>query len=177
MSKFVRETAAGKSIAAWVIMKGSRKVATVQAHYGNTRVLVNIWQSDLAYLACARKAGIDVSTDSHAAHDAFAFQHASAGGYGYDKLSAALSGLMIDGHYLSDHCSRNGAPKPPKGAQRFPRDFKAPAGYSLANWESYTWENGERVELPDDKKGYRDCYREAGLKYLEMRGYRVIQAI
>ena len=71
MSKYVRETAAGKSISAYVIMKGARHVATVQAHFSNGgRCLVNVWHTD----------GREM-------------QHASAGGYGYDKFTAALSGL------------------------------------------------------------------------------------
>lgn len=196
MTKYVRETAAAKSISAWVILKGSRYVATVQAHFGNSRVLVNIWQH-----------GEEM-------------QSGTASGYGYDKLTAALAGLKIDGHELTDHCSRLGAPKPPKGnAGLFPRDYKPRAGFSLSNWtrasretgkrfHAYDWNDKARRELglpddgrlisdsqfqtmadladnlkkaweesPDYAEGYADCYRESGLKYLEKLGYSVHSAI
>ncbi len=31
-------------------------------------------------------------------------QAGSAGGYGYDKLTAALAGMTIDGYTMADHC-------------------------------------------------------------------------
>jgi hypothetical protein len=166
MTKYVRETAAGKSISALVILNPKGKhVATVQAYYGNSgRVLVNVWH--------AYQKGKETPE----------MQHASAGGYGYDKFTAALSGLIIDGHTMSNHCSREGAPKYPKGRNSFPSDFKPPKGYSLANWAdgSKTYpDTGARVHsrLAPDESGYSDCYRKEGLKYLEAIGYQVITAI
>ena len=135
----VRETAAGSSIRAIVIMRGKRHVATVQAHYGNSRVSVDVWHTDGTPL-----------------------QQASASGYGYDKFTSALSGLTIDGHTITDHCGAR--KKPPRGAKVWPSDAKAPRGYRFANWSA-------------ELGGYRDCYRESGLKYLEAIGYTVIDAI
>lgn len=157
--KNVQETAAGKSISAWVILNRKREfVATVRAHYGNSgRVLVNIWDN---------KAG---------------FQSASAGGYGYDKLGAALAGLSVDGHKLSDHCSRDGAPKPPRGRVTYPQDYKPPRGYHLANWAdgSKRYDDGSKryPRIPDNEAGFTDCYREQGFRYLQALGYHVIRAI
>jgi len=143
VSNYVRETAAGKSIRAMIICKGARKVATVQVHYGSGGgVLVNIWQEPDAAKRSAdarAKAGKPFKAEEY--RSAGAFQQAKSGGYGYDKLTAALSGLIVDGHEMSDHCSRNGAPKPPKGAPCFPSDFKAPKGYTLANWGAYSRAN------------------------------------
>lgn len=182
--KYVRETAAGKSISAWVILKGGKKVATVQAHYGNSgSVLVNIWQSDSAQIrseAAALKAGKLDRTDHHGRMHV---QVATAGGYGYDKMTAALSGLWIDGHEMTDHCSRKGAPKkPPRGLQRWPRESKPPRGYEFANYQSrfitfgFNPEKHEREGF-EGNDGYESCYRLPGLKYLEALGYTVIQAI
>lgn len=96
--KQVRETTAARSIRAIVIMRGKRHVATVQAHYGNSRVSVDVWHTDGTPL-----------------------QQGSASGYGYDKFTAALSGLTIDGHKMTDHC---GARKTRHAAQRFGRAMR-----------------------------------------------------
>lgn len=137
--KQVRETTAARSIRAIVIMRGKRHVATVQAHYGNSRVSVDVWHTDGTPL-----------------------QQGSASGYGYDKFTAALSGLTIDGHKMTDHC---GARKnPPRGATVWPRDAKEPRGYRFANYSAAL-------------DGYTDCYRESGLNYLTAIGYTIIQAI
>jgi hypothetical protein len=196
MSKFVSETAAGKSVSAYVILNPKGKhVATVKAHFSNGGVcLVNV-------------------------HDfGGEFQHAKASGYGYDKFTAALAGMTIDGHAMTDHCSCKKAPKPPKGRLTFPRDYKAPKGYSLANFSYISkatggrfyrdhWQNlacdalgiardknltdSEWVAIADKARdlenawkasddcesGFSDCYRESGLNYLKALGYTVIQAI
>lgn len=198
MTKYVSDTAAGKSVSAYVILnRKGEHVATVKAHWGNSRCLVNVH---------CDKAG---------------FQAATASGYGYDKFSAALSHCTIDGHEMSDHCGK--ALKPPKGRFVWPRDAKAPKGYWFVNWctvdaktgnrrDSYHWrdlalriwreENGldestypesqetwdyvarngrrlasEASERGDTAEGWQDCYRLVGLDYLKALGYRVIQAI
>lgn len=194
-SPHVRETAAGKSISAYVVLnKKGVEVATVQAHFSNGgRCLVNVWDD---------KAG---------------FQHASAGGAGYDKFTRALSGMVIDGHAMSDHCGGEGVPKMPKGRHTYPKDFRAKPGYTLANWVSVSRATGRRIyneawvyhalellglkrdsmsesewervmvkaqELEkewrasdDCETGWGSCFREAGMDYLKALGYRVIQAI
>lgn len=112
MGKYVSETKAGKSVSAWLILnRKGEYVAKVLAHYSDSGVcLVNVFD---------KTAG---------------FQHATAGGYGYDKFHSALSGMSIDGHRMTDHCSRDNAPKKPKGCKLYPREFKAPKGYSLVNY-------------------------------------------
>lgn len=199
MSKFVSDTAAGKSLSAYVILnpKGQH-VATVKAHFSNAGVcLVNV----------------------HCTRDGF--QYARASGYGYDKFTAALSGLTIDGHKMSDHCSKDGAPKPPRGRVTFPSGHKPRKGYALANYASVSRKTGRAVhsyhwideakaalgyspallEKSDDaavwdaiceraaelekawrasddcEQGYTSCYRLSGLDYLKDLGYRVIQAV
>lgn len=181
MTKYVRETAAGKSLKAILIMKGKRHIATIQAHYGNSRVLVNVWHND-----------------------ATPMQSGSAGGYGYDKFTAALRGLKINGHVMTDHCGAR--IKPPKALGYFPANFKPRRGYSLANYGEYD-SNGKRMGLNEFRDiareklgesaewdsvdsvakrlrleaglspGYSDCYRESGTDYLRALGYSIIEAI
>lgn len=135
-NKYVTDTKAGKSLSAYIVLnKKGEHIATVRAHYSDSGVcLVNVHDD---------KAG---------------FQHATAGGYGYDKFTAALSGMTIDGHKMSNHCSTEKAPKPPKGRVTFPHGFKVPKGYSLANWISvskatkqkiygFDWQDKARAEL------------------------------
>lgn len=151
--KRVRETNAGKSISAYVILnRKGEHVATVQAHFADSgRVTVDIW---------------------HTAHDEekpwTSLQQGSAGGYGYDKFTAALSGLIVDGHKLTDHCGESATP--PKGRKTWPQGAKPPQGFSFANWI-----NADRSE--NGEEGWTSCYRLEGLRYLEAIGYRVIQAI
>lgn len=183
--KYVRETAAGKSISAWLVLKGKRQVATVQAHYSNSgTVLVNVFQDDEGArrsAIAAKRDGETVKSDNYG-REMYA-QGGMAGGYGYDKHTAALSGMWIDGHKMTDHCSHYGAPKrPPNGLQRWPRDAKAPRGYMFANYQSkfitfgFNPEKHEREGFSGND-GYDSCFRLEGLKYLEAKGYTVIHVI
>lgn len=144
-TKYVRETKAGKSIRAMVILnKKGEHVATLQASFSDNPAgsvcLVNVWHMQ----------------------GKVEMQHCRAGGYGYDKFSNALSGMTIDGHAMTDHCGAS--LKYPKGFDHFPRDFKAPKGYRVANYDK-------------TKDGYTSCFRESGLDFLKAIGYRVIEAI
>lgn len=158
-SKYVQDTNAAKSISAYVILRGTSEVATVTVYYGDSRVLVNVFQRTEAVRRCGKAVKI---SDDRKAYDRFGFQHASASGYGYDKKAAALSGLMIDGRAMTDHCQ--GSKKKPAETKGWPRDAKAPKGWHFANWST-------------EHNVWRDCYRKTGLDYLEAIGYRVIQAV
>lgn len=122
-TKYVCDTKAGKSISAYIVLnKKGEHVATVKAHFSDGGTcLVNVHDN---------KAG---------------FQSATASGYGYDKLTSALSGLTIDGHALTNHCARDGAPKPPKGRKTFPRDAKPRKGYQFANYTAFSRETGRTI--------------------------------
>lgn len=196
MTKYVQDSSAAKSLSAYVIMKGKRHVATVQAHYTQSRCLVNIRQDDTGNRACQKLAGDSAD---------YYFQSGSAYGYGYDKFTAALRGLIIDGHELTDHCGRNR--KPPRGLRLWPRGGKAPKGYQFANYVEIDRATGKRIDRQqlridgwqqlgdsadesavrqymadelaklDIESGYADCFRESGLDYLKAIGYSVILAI
>ncbi len=168
-TKYVRDTGPGKVISAWIILKGSREVATVQACHGSGgRVLVNIFQRDKAAERSAATAAKAVRGKAAPEPSNFSFQSGSASGYGYDKLTAALSGLIVDGHQLTDHCA--GSKRPSNGAGVFPQGFKPPRGWTMAN---YMTPKAHGVKVA----GYANCYRDAGLDFLKAVGYRVIQAI
>jgi hypothetical protein len=132
--KQVRETKAGKSISAWVITRDARHVATVQAHYGNSgRVQVDVWHNSTMRDGTFPE-----------------LQQASASGYGYDKFTAALRGMKIDGITLHDH-----AESAKKGSME---------GLRGANWNAAT-------------KDYDNYFYLPGLEILTALGYTVIQAI
>jgi hypothetical protein len=146
--KRVRETKAGQSISAWIITRGKKHIATVQAHYSDAgRVTVNIWE-------CGEE-----------------MQIGSAGGYGYDKLTAALKGLTVAGIKLNDNCGTD------KRTTRILKAYHADKitreeaekraskiGARFANWNS-------------EKNKHDSLYLEPGLTKLEMLGFTIIQAI
>lgn len=203
---FVRGTKAAREISAYVILSPTGdEVATVNIHATSSRTIVNVWQSEDAATRSAdfananRAAPVVKHPDEVGAFPfrptvkperkndpftaaLFRFQAAKAGGYGYDKKTGALAGLVIDGHAITDHCSRHGAPIGPDNG-RFPQGYAPPKGYTLFNGfcvdrsrEGFT-DSYRTTGLPDGWSGHADCYRLAGLGYLEAIGYRVIQAI
>lgn len=137
---------------AYVILRGKKLVANVHVAYprdGAGTLRVEVWgHSDKAPR----------------------FQSATASGYGYDKFTAALSGLTIDGHTLTDHSEITLSP--PKGRKTFPVGYKAPKGYHLINYQSAKDCDGNERE-----EGYISCYKASGLDYLRDKGYTVIRAL
>lgn len=97
----VRETAAAQKISAYVVLtKGGKEVATVHAHFAGT-VRVDVWTSgDRALKRNAKARGLADMMDAMQ-------QSGSAGGSGYNKFTAALAGLYIDGHCMFDHCGKD----------------------------------------------------------------------
>lgn len=163
----IRESSAGQSLSAWVILnRKGEHVATVQAHYANS-------------------GGVTVNVRNHGDAACYAYTVASlqvgrAGGYGYDKTTAALSGLYVDGVKLTNHCEER-LPRP-KGClwQDSDRARIERKGYRLANWHGPRKAGDPtygRDGVPDEASGWTDAYRESGLDILRAFGYRVIQAI
>ena len=138
MATQVRETSAGKSVYAFIVLnKKGEHVATVNAHYSNGgRVSVDVWNVGSAAAAkCYNAAMATLKPEARAAavakaerealakhdwrkaddvtnwaaFDLFGLQQSHAGGYGYDKFAAALRGLWIDGHQMADHCGTSPA--------------------------------------------------------------------
>lgn len=202
MATQVRETAAGKSISAYVILnKKGQHVATVQAHYSNGgTVTVDVWnQGDDACwrsLVTARKTGhttdaalqkvIAKAPDYYldhedrerwAAYDLFGLQQGRAGGYGYDKFTAALSGLIIDGHTMADHCGQ--VPEAEKARHGlYARYRKAAPGDDMREWQAKAEKIGARFANWDNENNrYSSLHFTAGLDRLKALGYHVISAI
>ncbi len=124
--KYVRDTAAGKSISATVIMRGTRHVATIQAHYANSGgVRVDVWQTDQRALERCAAAHARAFGPGALADD-FMHQQGHASGYGYDKYAAALRGILIDGIRMADHCGREG--KTDRLLKRYHNDIAACSG-------------------------------------------------
>lgn len=93
-------------------------------------------------------------------------QSGYAGGHGYDKAGAAMSGFVIDGKTITDHCAQDAT-----SAQLLKRmtkviddDTKRRALSDKARKIGYDFANGCTL-----------CYKMQGLDYLRALGYRVIQ--
>lgn len=193
MTKQVRETAAGQSISATVVLnKKGEHVATVQARYSNAgRVTVDVWSTSVGLEGMCKRPDLwaKLPTDKDyksGAFDLWSLQQGSAGGYGYDKYAAALAGLIIDGHTIADHCGQ--VPEAEKARAALLRAYrravvgnavKTPAaregwqqkakriGCHFANWQ----------QDADGCEGWASLHFDQGLNRLESLGYTVINAI
>lgn len=115
--------------------------------------------------------------------DHYTTQKGTAGGYGYDKKTAALSGLTVDGHEITDHCGQDATSarllKAYGRAMLAGDEVKAQAvvdrarkaGYQFANW------TGGCGYKPNAWAGYQSCYKLSGLDYLRALGYNVIEVL
>lgn len=158
-SKFVSDTKAAQSVSAFIVLdKKGKLVAKVQAHYSNGgTVLVNVWDMT----------------------GKLEMQHGKAGGYGYDKFAAALSGLVIDGHTMADHCGSvpECEAKKKKLMQAYLKDARSYHECS-AEYEAKAKKIGARFANWNSVKGkFTSLHFESGLNRLETLGYKVIQAI
>ena len=213
MAKQVRETTAGASISAWVILnKKGQHVATVNAHYSNGgRVSVDVWNmgteavrssfdtarangrlSDADLAKHISKAPDYYKTEESrldwAAYDAMEMQQSSAGGYGYDKFTAALSGLIIDGHTIANHCGQ--VPEAEKARAALMRQYCKAHDTSAAritanvNGKDYKYWDKKAARIgasfanyTTDKERFTSLHFTSGLDRLTALGYTVIQAI
>ena len=136
--KDVNETAAGQSIAAFVVMKGERHAANVTAYYSSSAVYVNVDNFD--------PANDNIPLDR---------QYGGASGYGYDKFTAALKGMKVDGITMAGNCQTelDGI-----------KAVKGMPGVWPANWS-------------DELQDYVSYYYAVGLDRLTALGYRVIKVL
>lgn len=213
MAKQVRETTAGASISAWVILnKKGQHVATVNAHYSNGgRVSVDLWNlGDSAcwrsYCTARQTKALALSMwektvanapdyyieqqhrDEWAAYTLFGLQQGSAGGYGYDKFTAALSGLIIDGHTMANHCGQ--VPEAEKARAALMRQYCKAHDTSAARitanvndhdrkyWDKRAARIGASfANYTTEKERFTSLHFTSGLDRLTALGYTVIQAI
>lgn len=205
MAKDITETTAGKAIAAWVILnpKGVQ-CGQVQAFYagtGGVTVNVRLWGDDMtqqtaeamgyAFDDAGKITTFNGKATPHAGEYAYkvaGLQTAHAGGYGYDKFTACLSGLFIGPHKMSDHCG--GVMKRPRGRlwQDGDKARLAKKGYRLSNYIGPIDETTDARDIdykrarrgkgvPDTASGYVDAYRMEGFGYPESQGFKFLKAI
>lgn len=204
MATQVRETSAGKSISAYVVLnKKGVHVATVNAHFSNGgTVTVDTWNhGDAAQWNClvtARRTGrmsdkelqrtIAAAPDYYLDHEArekwasyelFGLQQGRAGGGGYDKFAAALSGMIIDGHTIANHCGA--VPEVEKARVRLLKAHQKAAASGVdgsREWSEKAKKIGARfANWNSEANCYSSLHFEAGLRRLEDMGYQVISAI
>lgn len=130
---------------------------------------------------------------NYAARELFREQRGHAGGYGYDKKTAALSGLMIDGHTMADHCGS--VPEAEAKRARLFREYCAAHDAPGGNTDRKYWDNratriGARFanwceagrtdrgsDAPKLRGRYTSLHFDSGMDRLQSLGYRIISAI
>jgi hypothetical protein len=105
-----------------------------------------------------------------------ALQSGRAGGYGYDKTTAALAGLVVDGHTLADHCGR--VPEAEKARVRLLAAYtRRRASHDAAYWIEAARKIGASFANWQDGQGYTSLHFTAGLPRLAELGYTIIEGI
>ena len=215
MATQVRETKAGQSISAWEVLKKGVHIATVNAHYSDGgRVTVDVWNIGTAAVEACRVSalrsgwlkpekfvkaveqsktkrhdwGEHTDHEGHAAYDLFGLQQGYAGGGGYDKLTAALAGIWIDGEQLANHCGGVANAEKQRAALfkqycKF-HDFSGErARAAEKGWDRKYWDKrAERIgasfaNWSTEANRYTSLYFCSGLDRLTRLGYQVIQVI
>jgi hypothetical protein len=156
----VDETAAGKQIAAYVILdKKGAYVGKCLVHHGNGRTIVNLWDW----------------TNREQSN----YQEGIAKGYGYDRFTSALDGLTFGGVELHDHCDQTDASRRAMAQyKRLPLDVRTTYAHPQLQAFGKRWaRRGVDFSNYSQSSGYGSAYMIPGLKRLEAMGYQVIQAI
>ena len=126
---------------AFIILKKGKPVASVLGYYAKSGgVSVEVWEDRLTY-------------SGH------------AGGWGYDKFTAALADAVIDGVELFNHCGRD------KRTERILRAFHA------GKIDRDTADRRAAKIGAFFANGTRDMYYLDGLRRLSTMGYQVIQVL
>lgn len=198
MKKQVRDTAAGKSLSAYVVLNKRRQhVATVNAHFSNANVCtVDVWNhGDDTAARCLGTALQTGAVTQRALQDAilsapdYCLDHArrenwaachffslqqSRGGDLYD----ALAGLIVDGHTLNYH--RQTPPELRKKTTALLEAYKRAhrkGAPTRATFEEKAERMGAHFANWITGNGYTDIYHHAGFERLRGLGYDVIQAL
>jgi hypothetical protein len=108
-------------------------------------------------------------------------QYGKASGCGYDKLTAALSGMTFDGITLRDHCGTDDATEKLLAAHQKASaqpDFDTALGDPMDKWRKKAAKLGAQfANWNAEKSHYTSLYVAGGLDRLKMAGYQVIQAL
>lgn len=156
---YISDTKAGKAISAYLIFdKRGELVGKIQAHYSDGGTCwVQLW---------------DWTNDER-----FQIQNGKATGYGYDKFTAAISGMTFAGFTLADHCDTNDTTKRAmaaytKLADQTGEGWKQPEFF--ARWKA---RGVDFANYSTESQRYGSAYLIPGLKGIEARGFKVLQAI
>lgn len=197
MSKSIADRA---NVSASVILnKKGEHVATVRYLYGTGgAVYCEVWQCGEAAvrsLATALKTGrvslakvenlereakycsTPEDRRRYVAHDLFAMQSGRASGYGYDKATAALSGIIIDGHTMANHCGH--VPEDERARARLFAAYEKSADSDYTTWRDKAKRIGCRFANYGHGKDGRasSLYFDSGTERLSALGYHIISAI
>ena len=95
-----------------------------------------------------------------------------AGGYGYDKITAALAGAVIDGYRIADHCGHAEAAGEKARARLIAAYKRNPAAHTYQDWSARASRIGCRWA-----NGMESLFFSSGLDRLSDLGYRVLRAL
>jgi len=95
-----------------------------------------------------------------------------ASGYGYDKATAALSGAIIDGYRMADHCGHAEQSGEKARARLLAAHKRNPAAHEYSYWS----ERARRIGC-HWANGMNSLFFKSGLDRLSDLGYRVLRAL
>lgn len=179
--KQVRETAAAKALSAYIVLNPrGEHCATVQVFHGET-CRVDVWSvGDRAHDRNMKALG--AKPNEYGYSDAASLQQGRASGGGYDKFTAALQGMYIDGVLMFDHCGQDDKSK--RALAAYHKDKALYTGESTSTDQHETWTKSvEKRKKLFAKQGLyfsngdSSLYYRDGLNRLRGMGYRVINAL
>lgn len=156
--RYVSDTKAGKSISAYLIFDNKGKLAgKINAHFSDAGVCwVQLWDW----------------TNEHKRTD---IQDGKASGYGYDKFTAALSGMTFAGRTIADHSDTSELTKRALAAYN---QLVAKTGEGYKQPEFFARWAKRGVDFANYRDGrYGSAYLIPGVKGLGAQGFKVMQAI
>lgn len=145
-------------------------------------------------IAAATYCSTPESERRYAADELLRVQFGRAGGYGYDKATAALAGMIVDGHTMANHCGSVpeaekaraslfreycAAHDKPEGEPRtyeYWRDRAKRIGARFANYCN-AGNKDRRSDAPPLRDRATSLHFESGLERLSSLGYRIVSAV
>jgi len=178
----IRDTKAARELSAVIVLKRGKVVAQVMARHAGA-VTVNVWQYGEAQARSAEvlRRMYPKAADSE---NLGMYQSGRAGGYGYDKKTAAMRGMVIDGVRLYDHCGHD-----EKSERLFKQyckfhDYSGEVarskekGWDRAYWDKRAARIGARFANWDCSRGrYGSLFYDGGLDRLERMGYTLVHVL
>lgn len=146
------------NVSAYVVLKKGKLIATVNFLFTPSAVRCDVYQ------------GHELTHQS------------KAGGYGYDKLTAAIAGAVIDGIKIANHCGHSDAASEKKRAsllKAYRKRIENGTPTTTEERDSFTAKASKigcrfsNYNTRDGVEGYTSLYFVPGLERLEYLGYTV----